>query len=137
MKRYLMIAISVLPLLLAAGCADEQRTAAVFGKFDTGCETVGLYIPGVSGSFTEEDTGSQVSINPERLSFRIQDGDQSRFAHVVFSSVPSVVSDRVTAEVTVRGLAAVGSSIEMEVVKAEGNRVWLSSETVNMIIPAL
>lgn len=136
MKRYLILAASAAALFLAAGCSEEQKTAAVFGGFDTECSTVGLYFPGVLGSFTEE-YGVQVCMNPQRRTFRLQDSDQSRFAHVVFSSVPSGVSDRVTAEVTVRGLAAVGSSIEMEVVKAEGNRVWLSSETVNMIIPAL
>lgn len=136
MKRYLILAASAAALFLAAGCSEEQKTAAVFGGFDTECRTVGLYFPGALGSFTEE-YGVQVCMNPQRRTFRLQDSGQSRYVHVEFSSAPSEVSDRVTAEVTARGVDFVGERLELEAVKVEDGKVWLSSGTVNMIIPTL
>ncbi len=136
MKRYLMLAALSAMLFLMAGCTDRQRPEAVFAGFDTDCETVGLYFPGAFESFAV-DYGIQVCINHERLTFRLQNSDQSEFVHAEFSSAPSEVSEKVTVSVTSLGFDLAKGNFEMEVVKADGERVWLASETVNMIIPAL
>lgn len=137
MKKYLIIIMSAAMLLFASGCADEKKPDAGFGGFYTsGSDAVGFYAPGGLDSFVE-GYGVQVCTNPGRLTFRLQDSGQSRYVHVEFSSAPSEVSDRVTAEVTAMGVDFVGERLELEAVKVEDGKVWLSSGTVNMIIPAL
>ena len=95
-----------------------------------------FHFPGAFESFAV-DYGIQVCINHERLTFRLQNSDQSEFVHAEFSSAPSEVSEKVTVSVTSLGFDLAKGNFEMEVVKADGERVWLASETVNMIIPAL
>ena len=86
MKRCLTIIASL--ALIVAGCATTEHGSGNVGYSDiTGYEAVGLYSPDAAFRLIE-DKGMQVCVNPERSLFRLQNGDQTVYVNVQFSSKP-------------------------------------------------
>ena len=134
MKRCLTIIASL--ALIVASCATTEHGSGNVGYSDiTGYEAVGLYSPDAAFRLIE-DKGMQVCVNPERSLFRLQNGDQTVYVNVQFSSNPEE-STGVKAVLTSSGTFITSGEYEMETVKADGERIWLRSDKFNLIIPAL
>ena len=134
MKRCLTIIASL--ALIVAGCATtEHGSRNVPYSHITGYDAVGLCSPDPAFRLIE-DKGMQVCVNPERSLFRLQNGDQTVYVNVQFSSKPEE-STGVKAVLTSSGTFITSGEYEMETVKADGERIWLRSDKFNLIIPAL
>ena len=134
MKRFIVILAAL--ALFSAGCTTSEHNSGNVGSADiTGYNAFGLYSPDAAFRLIE-DKGMQVCVNPERSLFRLQNGDQTVYVNVQFSSNPEE-STGVKAVLTSSGTFITSGEYEMETVKADGERIWLRSDKFNLIIPAL
>ena len=109
-------------LLVFASCAEtEYAENGVDKKNITGYTEVGFYSLDGICTFTEQEQ-LQAAINPKRLTYRLQNSDQSKYIHVKF-------------EFSFQGVSFLKEGMEMEVVRIDGDKVWLSGDNVGIVIP--
>ena len=108
-------------LLAFTSCAEtEYAENGVDKKNITGYTEVGFYSLDGICTFTEQEQ-LQAAINPKRLTYRLQNSDQSKYIHVKFQLF--------------QGVSFLKEGMEMEVVRIDGDKVWLSGDNVGIVIP--
>ena len=113
-------------LLAFTSCAEtEYAENGVDKKNITGYTEVGFY--SLDGICT---------INPKRLTYRLQNSDQSKYIHVKFDGKPTAVGQKIKTEFSFQGVSFLKEGMEMEVVRIDGDKVWLSGDNVGVIVPA-
>lgn len=120
-------------LLVFASCAEtDYAENGVDRKDITGYTEIGFYsLDGVC-TFAEQ---VQAAINSKRLTYRLQNSDQSKYIHVKFTGKPATVGQKIRAAFSFRGVSFLKEEMEMEVVRIDGGKVWLSGDNVGMVIP--
>lgn len=122
-------------LLVFASCAEtEYAENGVDRKNITGYTEIGFYsLDGVC-TFAEQEQ-VQAAINSKRLTYRLQNSDQSKYIHVKFAGKPATIGQKIKAEFSFRGVSFLKEGMEMEVVRIDGGKVWLSGDNIGMVIP--
>lgn len=122
-------------LLAFASCAEtEYAENGVAKKNITGYTEVGFYsLDGVC-VFTEHEQ-VQAALNAKRMTYRLQNSDQSKYIHVKFAGKPATTGQKIKAEFSFQGVSFLKEEMEMEVVRIEGEKVWLSGDNVGVIVP--
>jgi hypothetical protein len=125
-------------LLTLASCSDTDAPAEKkLGEKDiAGYSTTGFYSLDGVNSYIVDDR-SQTSVNAKRLTYRIQNQDQSQYVNVRLSERPTSKGQKIKAIFTYRDISFSKSEIQMEVVQTEDEKVWLSGDNVGIIIPEL
>ena len=110
-------------LLVFASCAEtEYAENGVDKKNITGYTEVGFYSLDGICTFTEQ----------EQL---LQNSDQSKYIHVKFDGKPTAVGQKMKTEFSFQGVSFLKEGMEMEVVRIDGDKVWLSGDNVGIVIP--
>ena len=110
-------------LLAFTSCAEtEYAENGVDKKNITGYTEVGFYSLDGICTFTEQE-------------HRLQNSDQSKYIHVKFDGKPTAVGQKIKAEFSFQGVSFLKEGMEMEVVRIDGDKVWLSGDNVGMVIP--
>lgn len=122
-------------LLSLVSCAETDYTGKGIDKKDiTGCHDVGFYsLDGVCSFAVQKE--NQVAVNPKRLTYRLQNQDQSQYIHVQFAKEPAVVGQKVKAVFSFRGVSFLKETMEIEVVRLEEGKMWLAGDNVGIVIP--
>ncbi|MBD3588608.1 MULTISPECIES: hypothetical protein [unclassified Bacteroides] len=122
-------------LLTLASCAETEFAEKGIGKKDiTGYNDTGFYsLDGVC-SFTV-DNQNQTAVNSKRLTYRLQNQDQSQYIHVQFAEKPATVGQTVKATFSCRGISFLKDEMQMEVVRTDEGKIWLSGDNAGIIIP--
>ena len=82
-------------LLAFTSCAEtEYAENGVDKKNITGYTEVGFYSLDGICTFTEQEQ-LQAAINPKRLTYRLQNSDQSKYIHVKFDGKPTAVGQKI------------------------------------------
>ncbi len=131
-----VIYVFIVCLLTLVSCAGEATPADEdFGKKKiTGYSDPGFYSLDGVNAFTAQSQ-YQVSVNNKRLTYRLQNQDQSQYIHVQFAGNPSAVGQKIKAAFSFQGVSFLKSEMEMEVVRVDGEKVWLSGDNMGIIIP--
>ena len=61
--------------------------------------------------------------------------DQSKYIHVKFDGKPTAVGQKMKTEFSFQGVSFLKEGMEMEVVRIDGDKVWLSGDNVGIVIP--
>ncbi|MDR0713609.1 MAG: hypothetical protein LBF89_05035 [Bacteroidales bacterium] len=131
--RVIYALLSCLPAF--ASCAETEYAENGIGKKNiTGYTDVGFYSPDGVCVFTEPEQ-IQTAINPKRLTYRLQNSDQSKYIHAKFTEKPVAIGQKIKAELSFQGVSFLKEGVEMEVARIDGEKVWLSSDNVDVIIP--
>lgn len=112
----------------------EYAENGVDKKNITGYTEVGFYSLDGICTFTEQEQ-LQAAINPKRLTYRLQNSDQSKYIHVKFDGKPTAVGQKMKTEFSFQGVSFLKEGMEMEVVRIDGDKVWLSGDNVGIVIP--
>ena len=122
-------------LLAFTSCAEtEYAENGVDKKNVIGYAEVGFYsLDGVC-TFTEQEQ-IQAAINPKRLTYRLQNSDQSKYIHVKFAGKPAVIGQKIKTEFSFQGVSFLKEEMEMEVVRIDDDKVWLSVDNVGVVVP--
>lgn len=122
-------------LLTLASCAETEYAGKGVDKKDiTGYSDAGFYsLDGVC-TFTVQSQ-NQVAVNSKRLTYRLQNQDQSQYIHVEFAEKPAVVGQKVKAVFSFQGVSFLKEEMEMEVVRVDEGKVWLSGDNAGIVIP--
>ena len=108
-------------LLAFTSCAEtEYAENGVDKKNITGYTEVGFYSLDGICTFTEH---------------RLQNSDQSKYIHVKFDGKPTAVGQKIKTEFSFQGVSFLKEGMEMEVVRIDGDKVWLSGDNVGIVIP--
>ena len=103
-------------LLAFTSCAEtEYAENGVDKKNITGYTEVGFYSLDGICTFTEQEQ-LQAAINPKRLTYRLQNSDQSKYIHVKFDGKPTAVGQKIKTEFSFQGVSFLKEGMEMEVV---------------------
>lgn len=122
-------------LLTFTSCAEtEYAENGVDKKNITGYTEVGFYSLDGICTFTEQEQ-LQAAINPKRLTYHLQNSDQSKYIHVKFDGKPTAVGQKIKTEFSFQGVSFLKEGMEMEVVRIDGDKVWLSGDNVGIVIP--
>lgn len=122
-------------LLTLASCAETEYTGKGIDKKDiTGYNNTGFYSLDGVYAFTDQNQ-NQVAINSRRLTYRLQNQDQSQYFHVKFADKPMAVGQKIKATFSFKGFSFLKEGMEMKVVRVEGGKVWLSGDNVGIVIP--
>ena len=140
-------------LLVFASCAEteyaengvDKKNITGYTEVATNCLTlfvhfhengVDMLIYSLDGicTFTEQEQ-LQAAINPKRLTYRLQNSDQSKYIHVKFDGKPTAVGQKMKTEFSFQGVSFLKEGMEMEVVRIDGDKVWLSGDNVGIVIP--
>ncbi len=122
MKRLAIILL--LSLLALTGCQDERQRAAF-------CENEGVrLLVGGSIAFSYEPNTCQLAFSRDRQEFRAFTDSMSDFFVATFSRVPSELGQRLTASLTwtTEREVLTRKNLTLEVVRLEGDMVWLWSD---------
>lgn len=122
-------------LLTLASCAETEYAEKGLDRKDiTGYSDIGFYsLDGVC-AFTAQKQ-YQTSANSKRLTYRLQNQDQSTYIHVQFAQKPATAGQTVKATFTSQGVSFVGNEIIMEVIRLNEGKIWLSGGNVGIVIP--
>lgn len=122
-------------LLAFVSCAETEYAENGVGKKNiTGYTEIGFYsLDGVC-TFTEQEQ-VQAALNSKRMTYRLQNSDQSKYIHVKFAGNPATIGQKIKTEFSFQGVSFLKEEMEMEVVRIEGEKVWLSGDNVGVIIP--
>jgi len=115
----------LLPLLLLMLCSCEQFDKNSFLAIaDVRLEVLG------GGSIVYESLGWQQSYNPARNEFRVCTDTASDYFILTLSQTPSFEGQQVTGSLKWTTYSTVESkkNIAFEVIKIEGDKIWLSSK---------
>lgn len=125
----------LISLWVFASCAETEYAENGIGRKNvTGYTEMGFYsLDGVCG-FTEQEQ-VQVAVNPKRLTYRLQNSDQSNYIHVKFDEKPATVGQKITAEFSFQGFSFLKERMELEVVRMDSDKMWLSGDNVGVVIP--
>lgn len=115
-------------------CGDGICRKRGCKKNITGYTEVGFYSLDGICTFTEQEQ-LQAAINPKRLTYRLQNSDQSKYIHVKFDGKPTAVGQKMKTEFSFQGVSFLKEGMEMEVVRIDGDKVWLSGDNVGIVIP--
>ena len=116
--------ILLLSLLALTGCQDERQRAAF-------CENEGVrLLVGGSIAFSYEPNTCQLAFSRDRQEFRAFTDSMSDFFVATFSRVPSEQGQRLTASLTwtTEREVLTRKNLTLEVVRLEGDMVWLWSD---------
>ena len=92
-------------LLAFTSCAEtEYAENGVDKKNITGYTEVGFYSLDGICTFTEQEQ-LQAAINPKRLTYRLQNSDQSKYIHVKFDGKPTAVGQKIKTEFSFQGVS--------------------------------
>ena len=118
-----------------ASCAEMEYAENGVGKKNIKEYTeVGFYsLDGVCTFKKQEQV--QVAVNSKRLTYRLQNSDQSKYIHVKFDGKPATIGEKIKAEFSFRGISFLREGMEMEVVRIDDDKVWLSGDNVGAIVP--
>ena len=122
MKRFAVILL--LSLLALTGCQDERQRAAF-------CENEGVrLLVGGSIAFSYEPNTCQLAFSRDQREFRAFTDSMSDFFVATFSRVPSELGQRLTASLTwtTEREVLTRKNLTLEVVRLEGDMVWLWSD---------
>ena len=122
MKRFAVILL--LSLLALTGCQDERQRAAF-------CENEGVrLLVGGSIAFSYEPNTCQLAFSRDRQEFRAFTDTMSDFFVATFSRVPTTLGQRLTASLTwtTEREVLTRKNLTLEVVRLEGDMVWLWSD---------
>lgn len=122
-------------LLSLVSCAETDYIGKGIDKKDiTGCHDAVFYsLDGVCSFAVQKE--NQVAVNPKRLTYRLQNQDQSQYIHVQFAKEPAVVGQKVKAVFSFRGVSFLKETMEIEVVRLEEGKMWLAGDNVGIVIP--
>ncbi|MDR0692822.1 MAG: hypothetical protein LBF69_07295 [Prevotellaceae bacterium] len=131
-----LIYVLLIGLLTLASCAEAEYAENGIDKKDiTGYNDAGFYsLDGVC-IFTAQSR-NQVAVNSERLTYRLQNQDQSQYVHVKFAEKPAAAGQKVKAEFSFQGVSFLKEEMEMEVFRVNEGKVWLSGDNAGIVIPA-
>jgi len=102
-------------LLAFTSCAEtEYAENGVDKKNITGYTEVGFYSLDGICTFTEQEQ-LQAAINPKRLTYRLQNSDQSKYIHVKFDGKPTAVGQKIKTEFSFQGVSFLKEGMEMEI----------------------
>ena len=116
--------ILLLSLLALTGCQDERQRAAF-------CENEGVrLLVGGSIAFSYEPNTCQLAFSRDQREFRAFTDSMSDFFVATFSRVPSELGQRLTASLTwtTEREVLTRKNLTLEVVRLEGDMVWLWSD---------
>lgn len=116
--------ILLLSLLALTGCQDERQRAAF-------CENEGVrLLVGGSIAFSYEPNTCQLAFSRDLREFRAFTDSMSDFFVATFSRVPSELGQRLTASLTwtTEREVLTRKNLTLEVVRLEGDMVWLWSD---------
>ena len=116
--------ILLLCLMALTGCQDERQRAAF-------CENEGVrLLVGGSIAFSYESNTCQLAFSREMREFRAYTDTMSDFFVASFSQIPVTLGQRMTANLTWTTERAVltRKNLTLEVVRLEGDMVWLWSD---------
>ena len=100
----------------------------------TGYTEVGFYSLDGICTFTEQEQ-LQAAINPKRLTYRLQNSDQSKYIHVKFDGKPTAVGQKIKTGKSASCVSFSPDGMGMEVVRIDGDKVWLSGDNTGIVIP--
>jgi hypothetical protein len=122
--------------LTLVSCTETEHAEKGIGKKDiTGYSDTGFYSTDGVCAFTAQNR-NQVAVNTKRLTYRLQNPDQSQYVHVKFVEKPEAVGQKVKVSFTFQGISFLkGETEEMEVVRVDEGKVWLSGDNAGIIIP--
>lgn len=122
-------------LSASASCVETEYAENGVGKKNiTGYTEAGFYsLDGVCAFKAQEQV--QVAVNSKRLTYRLQNPDQSKYIHVKFDGKPATIGQKIKAEFSFRGVSFLREEMEMEVVRTDDDKVWLSGDNVGVIVP--
>ncbi|MDR3119674.1 MAG: hypothetical protein LBU44_09745 [Mediterranea sp.] len=131
-----VIYVLLICLLTLASCAEEEYAEKGIDKKDiTGYNEAGFYsLDGVC-VFTVQSR-NQVAVNSKRLTYRLQNQDQSQYIHVKFAEKPATAGQKVKAEFSFHGVSFLKDEMELEVFRVNEGKIWLSGDNAGMVIPA-
>lgn len=117
------ILLSIIAILLLAGCSDKRMRTA-FSESDEIRLMVGGTVP-----FTYDPLTCQLAFSRERKEFRAHTDNMSDFYAVRFSEIPSTLDQTVTADLTwtTERDVLTRKNLTLEVVRIEGDQFWLWS----------
>lgn len=123
-------------LLAFISCAEmEYVENGIDKKNITGYTEVGFYsLDGICTSTEQERF--QTAANPERLTYRLQNSDQSKYIHAKFGRKPTATDQEMKTEFSLQGVSFLKEGMEMEVIRMDGDKVWLSGNNIGVIVPA-
>ena len=116
--------ILLLSLLALTGCQDERQRAAF-------CENEGVrLLVGGSIAFSYEPNTCQLAFSREMREFRAYTDTMSDFFVASFSQIPVTLGQRMTANLTwtTEREVLTRKNLTLEVVRLEGDMVWLWSD---------
>ena len=117
-------AILLLCLMALTGCQDERQRAAF-------CENEGVrLLVGGSIAFSYEPNTCQLAFSRELREFRAYTDTMSDFFVASFSQIPVTLGQRMTANLTwtTEREVLTRKNLTLEVVRLEGDMVWLWSD---------
>ena len=123
MRRHLLPALLLLLPLLLTACSD-QRMRSAFLESEEIHLMVGGDIP-----FTYDPNTCQLAFSRDRKEFRVHTDNMSDFFCVTLSEIPAQLGQRVQANLiwTTRTEVLTRNKLTLEVVRIEGEQVWLWS----------
>lgn len=122
-------------LLTLASCAETEYAGKGIDKKDiTGYNNIGFYSLDGVYTFTDQNQ-NQTAINSKRLTYRLQNQDQSQYIHVKFADKPVTVGQKIKVIFSFKGFSFLKEEMEMEVVRVEEEKIWISGDNTGIVIP--
>lgn len=133
MKKFL--AILLLSTLMLSGCNDSRRRNAFVENNDIRLQV------GSTVHFRYDPLTCQLAFSRDRKEFRAQTDNTSDYYSLVLSDIPVQAGETVSADLTWTTETDIltRNGLSLEVLKVEGNRIWMWSSSgrigVSMVIP--
>lgn len=123
-------------LIISVSCDRDEPRGSLPGQYDVStCRELGFYSMDGINSFTVQSR-YQTAVNQKRLTYRVQNSDQSRFIHVRFDQKPVRVGQAVAVTVSSKDVFKTAEHENLMVVKSEEGMIWMSGNSIGIVMQA-